>query len=147
MRGAQAIGAGVSASDNDDILSRCADAASGVDIVSLVASVLLREKLHREVNASQFPSWYAQVTRLLGASREEKRVVFAANLLHFYIHANVSASNKSHALSFHLLQAPINDVLLEFEIRDSVAEQSADAIRPFEDGNCVTCPPQLLSGS
>ena len=43
-----------------------------------------------------------------------------------------------HALLAHLLEAPVDDPLLELEVGNAVAEQAADAVALLEDRDGVT---------
>ena len=66
VRRADAVGAGVAAADHDDVLARRQDLVrhrvAGDDLV------LLRQELHREVDAGELAAGHRQVARLLGAA-------------------------------------------------------------------------------
>src|SRR5262252_10165058 len=56
----------------------------------------------------------------------------------------MGTGDKLHAFCAHLLEAAINDVLLQLELWNAVAKQAADAIRLLVDGDRVSCPAELL---
>ena len=58
--------------------------------------------------------------------------------------ADLGVGDKFHALGGHLLEAAIDDVLLQLEFGDAVAEQSADAVGFFVDRDRVAGAAQLL---
>ena len=49
-----------------------------------------------------------------------------------------------HALGRHLFEAAIDDVLLQLELRDAIAKESADAVRLFIDRDRMASAAQLL---
>src|SRR5208282_6744405 len=66
---------------------------------------------------------------------------FDRNLL-----AYLGSGDELHALGGHLFEATIDDVLLELEFRDAVAEQSADTVGFFVDRDGVAGTAELLRG-
>ena len=50
------------------------------------------------------------------------------------------------ALGAHLLEAAVEDVLLQLEVGNAVAQQAADAVVLLEDGDGVAGAAQLLRG-
>ena len=80
MAGAEAVGAGVAAADDDDALAGgedepAAHVAGVVFGVALVAAILLGQELHGEVNALELAAGNGQVARMLGAAAEQDGVV------------------------------------------------------------------------
>src|SRR5437868_15368007 len=61
MTGAEAIGAGVAASDNDHALPRRQNFRFRLDGVAQIAAVLLRQVVHREMDSSQLASRDVQI--------------------------------------------------------------------------------------
>ena len=89
MHGAEAIGAGIAAADDDDVL------AGGVDprhIVAFAVAVLLRQVIHREVHALQLAAGHVQIARLAGAAGEQDRVELAAQIGGRDVFADVDAA-------------------------------------------------------
>ena len=81
MAGAEAVGAGVAAADDDHALACGKDGAGGAHRfeqrlfrVALVAAILLRQELHGEVNALELAAGDGQVAGLLGAAAEKDGV-------------------------------------------------------------------------
>ena len=60
------------------------------------------------------------------------------------IAAGIYACLENNSLGLHLLEAAVDDGLVEFEVGDAVAEQAADAVGLLEDGDGVSRPVQLL---
>ena len=67
--GAEAIGASVAASDDDNAFAGGQNFNRGIERIAKATLVLLREELHRVVNALQLTSGSLQVTRMLGTTR------------------------------------------------------------------------------
>ena len=72
VAGAHAIRTGVTAANDNDMLAIGPQLA--FHFVTGIDFVLLRQKLHRKVNASQIPSRYGQVARLFRATGQQHRV-------------------------------------------------------------------------
>jgi len=52
--------------------------------------------------------------------------------------ADFRSGNELHSFGGHLFHPPIDDVLLQLELRNSVAQQPANAVRLFVDHNRVS---------
>src|SRR5262249_35986267 len=144
MAGAEAVGAGVTTADDDDLL------AGGDDLVRsfapLAGLVRLREDLHREVNPAELTARNVEVARLLGAACQEDCVELLAQALDRDVGADMRLGLKLHSLGSHLLDAPVDEVLLQLEVGDAVAQQSADAVGLLQDRDIVAGARQLLRG-
>ncbi len=79
MRGAHAVGAGVAAADHDDVLAIGAQLA--LELAAGVHLVLLRQELHREMDAVEVAARHRQVARLLGATGQQHGVEVLLELL------------------------------------------------------------------
>ena len=99
MAGAQAVGAGVAAADDEHALAFGADRDSRIDKVAFVAAILLGQELHGVVNAFEFAAGNLQVARLLGSSAEQDGVVVFGERLNGYIDADVRVGQEGHALA------------------------------------------------
>ena len=75
---------------------------------------------------------------------QHEGVVVVPQLLDGNVRANVRAGDELHTFGFHLRDASIDDVLLQLEVRDPVAQQPADAIGLLVDRNRVPGAPKLL---
>ena len=74
MHGAQAVGAGIATSDNDDPLPFRTDEIGISNAIALDALVRERQVLHRKVNALELATRHWKIARQSGAAREHNRV-------------------------------------------------------------------------
>ena len=58
----------------------------------------------------------------------------------------MSVGHELHALGGHLVEAAIDDVLLQLELRNAIAKQSTNAVRLFVDRYRMPCATELLRG-
>jgi hypothetical protein len=144
MAGADAIGPGVAAADDDDALSFRRDRAAGGDDVARDAAVLLHEILHGEVHAAELAAAHAQLARDLRAAGEEHGVELVAQLLDVQVAPHLDPRLEHDALGPHLMQAQLDHLLLELEVGDAVAEQPPDAVVLLENRDGVAHAPELL---
>ena len=105
----------------------------------------MRQELHGEVDARKFSAGNLKVARRLCAAGHHQDIVVVEQALHRNRDADFEAGAEDHALAFHLLDAPVDQMLFHLEVRDAVAKQAADAIRFLEDGRGVAGARQLLS--
>src|ERR1035437_7651598 len=96
------------------------------------------------MDSLQLSSRDVQIARLLGSAGEHSRVELPEQILDRDIPAHLRASNEFHALSGHLLQAAIDDVLFHLEFGDPVAQYPPVAVRFFVDRYGVSRAAQLL---
>ena len=66
--------------------------------VAFAAAVLLRQKIHGEVDALQFAAGHVQIARLLGAARQQDGVEIPAQVFHGDVAAHVRVGLELHAL-------------------------------------------------
>src|SRR6185503_523152 len=150
-----AIRARVAAADDHDVLVPGPEI--GHALVASDALVLQGQELHRIVHARKLAPRDGQVARHLGASGEhhgiEIREHFGrgnkihcviGNALAWKFRANTHASAKLNAFGAQLGEPAVDDFLVELEIRDAVAQQSADAVVLFEYRDPVASARQLL---
>ena len=102
MAGAEAIGAGIAAADDDDAFAGGQNLVG--DGIAFAHLVLLRQKLHGEVDALQFAAGDVEIARLLGAAGQQDGVEFAAQVFHRHIAADVRIGLELHAFGAHLLE-------------------------------------------
>src|SRR3974390_2969422 len=144
MTRAQAVGAGIATADDDHILSRRKYLARRFYNVAFAAAVLLRQKLHREVDSIQFLDRGGERGWLLRAACEQDRVEVSLQLLDRNANPDMRVGNELHAFSSHLLKAAVEDAFLQLEVWDAVAQQPADPIGLLVHHDLVSGPPQLL---
>ena len=128
-RGADAVGAGVAAADDDDVFAAGQDRFGPADRLAADAPVLLRQKLHRKMDAVEFAARNRQVARLLRAAGEHDGIVLVEQLSRRDIDADIGAVMKYHALGLHLHDAAVDVVFLHLEVGNAVAQQAA-SLRP-----------------
>src|ERR1022692_1727442 len=132
--GAQTIGSGIAAADDDDALALGGHGRRA------------SEELHGEVDAVQLAAGDREIAGLLGAAGEQDGVVAAAQIFDRNVAADVGIGDELDALGAHLLETPVDEVLFHLEIRDAVAEEAADAVVLFKHGDGVAGAAQLLCG-
>ena len=148
MRGAEAVGAGVAATDDHHVL------AVGVDrrVVELAErlEVAVGQVLHGQVDAGELAARRRQVAADGGATGEDDGVELRPQLLGGQVAvraaADLDAGDEPGALGAHLVQPPVQHGLLHLELGDAVAEQAADAVGALVDGDVVPGPGELLGG-
>ena len=117
---------------------------AGVECVAEVALVLLRQEIHREMDPVELAARDRQVARLGRAHREHDRVVLRAHFIGVYVDADAAVGDNLDALGLHLLDAPIDDPLLQLEVGNAVHQQSADAIRSLVERHRMAGARELL---
>jgi hypothetical protein len=118
---ADAIGARIACADDRHVLPGCYDCGLVRDVVTLAQAVLLPQKLHGEMDASQLASRNAQVPRLLCPTREQNRVELFPKAFRSNVHANMGVRLKANPFALHLLQTAVDQVLLQPEARNTAA--------------------------
>ena len=144
MHGAQAVGAGVAAADDDDVLARGTDEALVGDGVALAAPVLEGEVLHGEVNARQLAPGHGQIARVAGAAGQHDGVEVAPQVGHRHGDADVGVRLEDDAFLLHDGEAAFQKPLLHLELGDAVAKEPADAVGALEDDHRVAGAVELL---
>ena len=112
--------------------------------VAGVALVLLRQELHREMNAVELASGHRKIARLLGPAGEHQKVIVVEQAVDRDRHSDFHVRAENDALDFHLFDAAVDDRLFELEIGNAVTEQAADPVRLFEDRWSMSHPRKLL---
>src|SRR5665213_3284040 len=139
---ADAVGPGVATADDDHVLAGRGQlrlhAIAGDD------TVLLRQEIHREMNARELAALHAQVARLLGAAGQCDGVEFGDQCCRIDIDADVRVGAELDALFGHLRRAPVNQVLFHLEDGNAIAHQSADAVGLFEQNDAMPGARELL---
>ena len=143
--GAQAVGAGVAAADDDDVLVAGRDEFRVVDRVAGDPPVLAGQELHREVDALELAPFDRQVARLGRAAAEADRVELGRAARRAVTSTpTLVAWPEDDALGLHLLEPAVEEPLFHLEVGDAVAEQAADAVGALEDGDRVAGAGKLL---
>ena len=142
VRGAEAVGAGVAAAEDDHVLAR------GVDLVlhglPRHHAVGRHEVVHGEVDAVELAARDRQVTRDGGAGGDHDGVVPAAQLLPGHVGADGDAGAEAGAFGLHLLQPAVHLLFFHLEVGDAVAQEPADLVVALVHGHGVAHAGQLL---
>src|SRR5215469_11405114 len=105
------------------------------------------------MNPVELPTVHFEIAGVLGAGGDRHRIEFLGERARGNALAAVTSAPDVHAdakldsLGAHLLDAAIDVMFLELEIRDAVAKQPADAVRFLEEHNVVAGSGQLLRAS
>ena len=106
----------------------------------------LRQVLHRLVDAAELAPRHRQVAGHGRADRQHDGVVALAQLRAGEVGADVDAGPEDRALAPHLVQPPVEVLLLHLELGDAVAQQAADLVGALVDRDRVAGAGQLLGG-
>src|SRR5205085_7984406 len=109
------------------------------------------------MHARQIAPGNRQVTRLLGAPGEHHGIELGEQRLRVYrlaritadagwrrLRADVNAGAELHALGAQLVEAPVDHALVELEVGNAIAQETADAVAFFEHRDLVAGARQLL---
>ena len=135
--------------------------AIGADLsfnrVARIDFVLLGQKLHGEMHASQVAPGHGQVAALLGTAAEQDGVKLLLQFFRTDLRLGVvgdfavfvpspdhGRGFKYHALGLHLRHAAVDVVFFHFEIRNAVAQQTAHAVILFKHRDRMAGARQLL---
>src|ERR1019366_4410010 len=144
VAGAQAVSACVATADDHHALSGRENVRRSVQRIAFAATILLREKFHGEMNALEFASRDGEVTRLLRTSGEKDRIERRLQLFDRNADADMRVGDEAHAFGNHLLDAAIDEMFLQLEVGNAIAQQATDAVSFLVNHNLVSCPAQLL---
>ena len=145
MDGAQAVGARVAAADDHHALAGGRDRLIRRDVVALAAPVLLGQKLHGQVNASELPPGHVQIARGRRSTGEHDRIEFPLQRADRQIGADLDAGTEHDPFLFEDRQAPGEEPFLQFELWNAVAQQPSDAVIPLEDRDRVADTIEVVS--
>src|SRR6266700_2019726 len=110
MHCAQAVGACISAADDNDPFARCENVCCGIEHIAVATLVRLGQILHRKMNSLQFAPRDIQIAWRFRSSGEEDCIELALEVFYWYRMTDVCVSDKLHAFAFHLLQTAVHDV-------------------------------------
>ena len=140
-RVAHAVGAGVAAADDDDVLVLGADRrvlGSGHPAVAHV------EVVHGEVHAVELAARHRQVARHARADGQDHGVMGVAQLLGADVDADVDAQAQLDALGHELLHAALDDRLLDLEVGHAEAHEAAGRLVALVEHHGMPGAAQLL---
>ncbi len=98
------------------------------------------------MHAVELAAGHLEVARHARAGREHDRVVGGEQLLGGDVGADVHPAAQLDALGAKLLHAPLDDRLLDLEVRHPEAHEASDRLVALEQRDGVAGAPQLLGG-
>ena len=98
------------------------------------------------MDALQLGAGNAGGPRLLRAAAIEHGIVLGKQLRNRLVDADIDAAEEGDAFALHLLDPPVDMVLLDLEVRDAVAHQSARPALALVDVDLVAGAAELLCG-
>ena len=108
------------------------------------APVLLRQKIHREMDSGKLAARNRQVARLLAAASQHDGVMLLEQFVDRDIDADIGIVVEDDTFALHLLDATVDVDLLHLEIGDAVTEQAARFRPTLVDMHLVACARELL---
>src|SRR5487761_1913846 len=147
-RGADAVRSGVAAADHHHMLAAGENVGHAAERLARDAAILLRQEVHREVNAGEIAAGNRQVARRLGTAGQRQRVILVQHALRIDCARRRAADRravvKGDSLGLHLRDAAVDDVLFHLEIGNAVAQQAAGLGVFLEYVHVVTGAGELL---
>src|SRR6266852_3320288 len=101
------------------------------------------EELHGEVNALETSAFNRQVTRLGGSTTEHHSVELLTQCRCGNMGANGGIRDKPDAFLSHEIDAALDEGFVELHVRNTVHEQTTDAIGALVHGHPMTGTVQL----
>lgn len=145
-RSAYAVGTGITATDDDDVLTLSRNVLRlAVEVVVEERLGVVREELHREVNTFEATTFDWEVAGVCSTHGKDNRIEVLTELLCGNIHTDVDACLKGYAFSGEQVYTTLYDVLIELHVWNTIHEQPANAIGTLENGNQVASLVQLVS--
>ena len=144
--GAQAVGARIAAAEDDHALALRSDGLLLVVTAAGDATVLLRQVLHCQVNALEIAARHGQLAGRARADGETYGVEVAVKVIGGEIVAHVDAGLEADTLRGHGVHAALHYLLLQLEVRDAEAQETANGLVALEECHEVAGAVELLSG-
>ena len=147
VRGAQAVRAGVATADDHHPLVFRGDGRLSVGVehgVAVGGLIGPRQVFHRLKDTGELPARDGQVAPVGGATGQHHGVELLAEFGGGDIDADVHTGPERGAFGRHLLESAVDVALLHLEFGDAVAQQTADAVGPFEHRDVMAGAGQLL---
>ena len=99
------------------------------------------------MNAIELTARHFEVARRLGAAGHRHGIEFIDQGAHCEIDPDLDLGAEGHTLGFHLLDTAVDQPFLHLELGDSIAQEAADAVTLFEQGDRMSDAGQLLRAS
>src|SRR4029077_2424465 len=143
MHSPETVRSGIATADDDDALALCRNRFTR-NRVAGVAFVLLRQIVHRQVDAIEFTAGNRQLAGLLRTHGETDGIELLPQLFARDVFPNRHTGLELDALGLHLFQPSIDDPLFHLEIRDAVTQQATDTIGLLKEGDTMARTRELL---
>ena len=143
QRIAEAVGAGVAAAEDRYALALGRDLRT-FDGKSRDATILLCQVRHCELDTSKLATREDEVAVALRTRGEDDGIDAVAEFFKRKVATNVDAGGELDSFGLQLLEAAIDQLLLELEVGDAVAQESAKLVGALEDGHAVAFADELL---
>ena len=106
--------------------------AFGGDVIDWLNAVdaagRVRQELHGEVDAFEFAARNLHVAWHGGADGDDHGIVAGAQVVPGDVFADLHAGTEHGAFGLHLFHTAVDESLVEFEVRNAVAHQTADGV-------------------
>ena len=107
------------------MLARGENRIVGLDRFVADAAILLRQEIHRVMDAMQVAARNRQIARFLGAARQDHGIMSGDQIGRLHVDPDIDVAMKLDAFGLHLAETPIDQRLFHLEVRNAVAEQPA----------------------
>ncbi len=145
MSGAEAVGAGVAAAEDDHALAARVERRVVHDLVAGDNAVLLLEVRHREVHAREVAIRARRAdARCVAPTARHTASKSLRSCSPVIVAADVRAGAELDALGLHLFETAIEQALLHLEVGNAVPQQAADAVVALEEDDVVPLARELL---
>ena len=124
-RSSHTVVAGISAADDQHVLTFCRDKFSVFKIGIQKTLGGGFQEIHRKIDSLGIPSRRLDIPGIFRSSAEDHFVVFLQELIRFHIHAHIATGDKPDPFFFHNIDFPVNILFLQFHIRDPVHQETA----------------------
>ena len=106
--------------------------AFGGDVIDWLDAVdaagCIRQELHGEVDTLEFTARNLHIARHGGTDGDDHGIVARAQIVPRDVFADLHAGAEHSAFGLHLFHTAVNEPLVEFEVRNAVAHQTADGV-------------------
>ena len=133
-----AVVSGVSAADHHHM------SVLSVDILSVSQAGIQKafrhrgQKINRKIDALRLSSRCLDISGIRRPAAQNHPVKFVQQFFGFFISSHIYAGDKGHSLRLHKGNPPVYDLLLQFHIRDTVAQQTSHPVMTFKHCHLVT---------
>ena len=122
------VATGVATTNHEYILALSRNALSGRNFSPCNHAVLLLEQFEGEMYALEVASLHVEVTWHARTDSDAHSIKLVDNLLDGDVGANIYATDEFHAFLFHEFHATVDDRLVELEVGDTEAKETARSL-------------------